>query len=90
VRDPGRWQHDTAKYGLRKLPLRTAGVRPSLTTLKVYPGDDVGARLARARCEAHPDFRPAAAWRQGRDGLLSKYEMSDGTVIRFAVTAVAS
>ena len=62
---------------------------PAVRVLKMFPGDERGARLARARCEIHPEFRRDAQWQRARDGeLLARYTRPDGTVVRFAVTSM--
>lgn len=91
---PGQVTVTTAPPGQQYAALvgvqRPGQDRPAVTVLDAFPADDLGARRARAACEAHPQFRPEARWQQGRDGgLLSKYQTGDGTVVRFAVTAVA-
>ena len=62
-----------------------------VSVLKAFPGDERGARLARMRCEIHPEFRRDAPWQAGQAGeLLSKFTDRDGTARWFAVTAMTS
>lgn len=65
--------------------------RAEVTVLKVFPGDERGARLARLRCEIHPEFRRDAPWQAGQGGeLLSKFTGPGGARRWFAVTQMTS
>lgn len=64
--------------------------RPEVLILGRYAASRQGAELARRRCEAHRLFSPGADWETAGAELLSRYELGDGTQVRFAVADLAN